>query len=212
MAKHLYQHIESLWQYMLMEHSPEQSDIIFVLCSNDIRVAEHAASLYLKGLAPKIVFSGGEGRFTNGLFDKSEAETFAAIARDCGVPAEDIIIENLATNTGENVLFTHKLLQEKAISPERIILVQKPFMERRTYATFMKQWPDEVQAVYVTSPYQPFFDYLNEHMTLDLVVEALLSDYERILNYPAFGFQIEQPTSPEAQHAYEKLREVFVKS
>ncbi|PLX61493.1 MAG: hypothetical protein C0632_11615, partial [Vibrio alginolyticus] len=73
----LYRHIETLWDYMQLKHELKPADCLFVMCSNDVRVAEHAANLYHQKLAPLIVFSGGEGRFTDGLFEKSEAETFA---------------------------------------------------------------------------------------------------------------------------------------
>lgn len=46
MSKHLYQHIETLWQYMQMKHELVAADIIMVFCSNDLRVAEYAAHLY----------------------------------------------------------------------------------------------------------------------------------------------------------------------
>lgn len=47
----LYQQIEHLWQYMQLSDTLQRSDCIFVLGSNDIRVAEHAAQLYLAGWA-----------------------------------------------------------------------------------------------------------------------------------------------------------------
>ncbi|MCV5246818.1 YdcF family protein, partial [Escherichia coli] len=77
-------------------------------------------ALYHQKLAPLIVFSGGEGRFTDGLFEKSEAETFADIARLAGVPSDAILVETRSTNSGENVRFTEQLLKEKGIQCESI--------------------------------------------------------------------------------------------
>ena len=79
----LHRSIDILWNFMSMGHKVTPSDCIFVLCSNDTRVAEYAAELYHQKIAPYIVFSGGVGRFTEGSFERSEAETFASIARDC---------------------------------------------------------------------------------------------------------------------------------
>ncbi|MEZ9996894.1 YdcF family protein [Vibrio lentus] len=204
----LYHSIDTLWNFMSMDHDITPSDCIFVLCSNDTRVAEYAAELYHQGVAPYIVFSGGVGRFTEGSFERSEAETFAAIARDAGVPDSDIIIEKHATNTGENVLFTHKLLTERGLSPKRLTLVQKPFMEKRTYATFSKQWPDEVTEIQVTSQWQDWVDYFNEELPLDMVLGALIADFERIKSYPAQGFQIEMPIPDDVDHAYQALKKL----
>lgn len=42
----LHRSIDILWNFMSMNHNVETSDCIFVLCSNDTRVAEYAADLY----------------------------------------------------------------------------------------------------------------------------------------------------------------------
>jgi uncharacterized SAM-binding protein YcdF (DUF218 family) len=76
------------------------------------------------------------------MWSEPEAELFARIAEGMGVPPDRIIVENRSTNTGENVLFTRRLLAEMGVEPESFILVQKPYMERRTYATFRKLWPE----------------------------------------------------------------------
>ncbi|MEZ9763384.1 YdcF family protein [Vibrio splendidus] len=204
----LHRSIDILWNFMSMGHKVTSSDCIFVLCSNDTRVAEYAAELYLQKVAPYIVFSGGVGRFTEGSFERSEAETFASIARDCGVPEADIIIERHATNTGENVRFTYDLLTKRGLSPKRLTLVQKPFMEKRTYATFSKQWPEQAAEIRVTSQWQSWVDYFNEELPLDMVLGALVADFERVKTYPAQGFQIEMPIPDDVDQAYQALKKL----
>ncbi|MEZ9338053.1 YdcF family protein [Vibrio splendidus] len=209
----LHRSIDILWNFMSMGHKVTSSDCIFVLCSNDTRVAEYAAELYLQKVAPYIVFSGGVGRFTEGCFtegnfERSEAETFASIARDCGVPEADIIIEKHATNTGENVRFTYDLLTKRGLSPKRLTLVQKPFMEKRTYATFSKQWPEQATEIRVTSQWQSWVDYFNEELPLDMVLGALVADFERVKTYPAQGFQIEMPIPDDVDQAYQALKKL----
>ncbi len=206
MSKRIYQHLETLWQYMQMGHELNPADVIIVLGSNDTRVAELSASLYQKGLAPLVVFSGGHGRFTEELFEHSEAVTFARVAKDCGLPSDAMMLEPRSTNSGENVLFTYDLLKSKGISPKRIILVQKPYMERRAYATFMKQWPEKVESVQVTSQANNIFDYLTEELTLDFVIGAMVGDFERIQTYPEKGFQIEQEIPEDVLTAYQALK------
>ncbi|WP_282177021.1 YdcF family protein [Vibrio nereis] len=205
----LYQHIENLWAYMQLDDSLIKSDCIFVLGSNDIRVAEYAASLYLDGWAGKLAFSGGVGRLTEGVFKQTEAETFAQIALDMGVPSEDILIENQATNTGENILFTAQLFEHSQLTFDRLILVQKPYMERRTYATFKKQWPTKFESVVVTSPKIAFHDYFNDEIDIDTTIRAMLGDFERIKSYPALGFQIEQHVPEDVEVSYQALKAAF---
>ncbi len=202
----LYQHIETLWHYMQLDHQIEQADCILVLGSNDVRVAEHAVALYQQGLADKLLFSGGLGRLTEGVFEQSEADTFAAIARDMGVPSRDIIIENQSTNSGENVQFSAELCNKLNLDFRRFILVQKPYMERRAYATFLKQWPHTLDYVAVSSTKQTFADYFSEDIELFTAVEAMLGDFERIKNYPAKGFQVEQPIPEAVELAYQAVK------
>ncbi|ABQ21113.1 TPA: YdcF family protein [Vibrio cholerae] len=205
MSKRLYQQIETLWDYLQLHQQPDVADLILVLGSNDVRVAEHAAKLYHQGLAPYVLFSGGFGRFTQGVFNHSEAETFAAIAKDASVPEHAILLETQSTNSGENLHFSHQLLVQQAWPAKRILLVQKPYMERRAYATFMQQWPESVESVQVSSPAGSFFDYLTSELTSDFVLNAMLGDFERIRDYPALGFQITQPIPEPVMQAYQAL-------
>ncbi|WP_070967639.1 YdcF family protein [Vibrio sonorensis] len=210
MSHHLFRQIETLWNYMQMGHKVKPADCILVFCSNDTRVAEHAAKLYLQGYGKKILFSGKSGRFTDSLFEKTEAETFATIARDCGVPAKDILLEVESTNSGENVLFSAKLIREKGLQFSSYLVVQKPFMERRAYATFKKQWPDHYEEIQVTSQQTPIFEYTNEEQDLDNVILALVADFERIEDYAQKGFQISQDIPSEVQQAYGQIREKYL--
>ena len=205
----LYQHIETLWDYMQLKQELTPADCLFVMCSNDLRVAEYAAKLYQQKLAPLLVFSGGEGRFTDGLFDRSEAETFAEIAKLAGVPNEAILIETQSSNSGENVRFTEQLLIEKEVNCESLILVQKPFMERRAIATFEKQWQSPYSRLQVTSTAHPFFEYINEEISLMMVLEALMEDFSRVKTYPEKGFQTKQEIPAHVESSYQALREKF---
>src|SRR5215213_520150 len=108
---------KTLWEYHHLHHTMEKCDCIFVLGSHDLRVAHRGAELYLEGWAPVLIFSGGLGNVTKGIWTESEADKFAKIAIDRGVPADAIIIENRSTNTGENILFTQQLLKEKDLDP-----------------------------------------------------------------------------------------------
>ncbi|EGQ9233872.1 YdcF family protein [Vibrio alginolyticus] len=205
----LYRHIETLWDYMQLKHELKPADCLFVMCSNDVRVAEHAAKLYHQKLAPLIVFSGGEGRFTDGLFEKSEAETFAEIAKLSGVPSKAILLETKSTNSGENVRFTEQRLKEEGKQCSSFTLVQKPFMERRSIATFEKQWQSPYTQLQVSSAALPFFEYINEDMPLMMVLEALMEDFSRVKSYPEKGFQTEQNIPQQVESSYQVLLERF---
>jgi hypothetical protein len=91
------------------------------------------------------------------------------------------------------------------------VLVQKPYMERRTYATFCKQWPSsgdgekERPEFTVTSPQLSFAKYPDADSPRDLVINAMVGDLVRIREYPARGFQIPQDIPDEVWEAGQRL-------
>lgn len=183
---------EVVYEYHRMRMTLKPAEAIFALCSLDKRVAERAAQLFLDGYGSYLIYSGGSGRLTADRFTEPEAQVFAKVARSMGVPDDRIIVECNSTNTGENIRFTHSLLQESGHSPRSLILVQKPYMERRTYATFSKQWPDSNVCFTVTSPQLGFYSYPDADNPRDLVISVMVGDLVRIREYPTKGFQIPQ--------------------
>lgn len=194
---------QKLWDYHHMQHDLNQSDCILALGSHDLRVADRAAELYLEGFAPILIFSGGLGNLTSDIWTVPEADQFAEIAIKKGVPSEAILIENKSTNTGENILFTQRLLGEKGLYPSSFILVQKPYMERRSFATFKKHWPEK--ELLVTSPQLSFTTYPTEEISLEKVINIMVGDLQRIALYPSKGFQIPMNIPDDIWAAYELL-------
>lgn len=197
---------KTIWNYMRMDQAPEKADAIFVPCSFDIRLAAYAAELFHQGYGAYVIFSGsGQGRITEHLFDKSEAETFAGIARAYSVPPERIITETKARNSGENVRFTYELLQKQNRHFGSLLVLQKPYMVRRTYATFRKQWPDTATKITVATLPLTFDEYFDDANPKRYVLEAMVGDLQRIKLYGAQGFQIPQEVPPEVESAYQQL-------
>lgn len=100
-----------LWDFLQTGDKIENADCIFTMGSNDLRVAERSAKLYHHGYAELLIFSGGLGRFTKTNWNESEAEKFAKIAVEKGVPEDKIIKESKSTNSGENVSFIRALVE-----------------------------------------------------------------------------------------------------
>ena len=194
---------QQLWDYHHVNQNLQKSDCILVLGSHDLRVAERGAELYLQGWAPLLIMSGGLGRLTQEMWSEPEADKFAKIALEMGVPEEAILIENKSTNTGENILFTQQLLQKENLAPKRFIVVQKPYMERRSFATFKKHWPEK--ELIVTSPQLSMQAYPTAEITLEEMIHIMVGDLQRIKIYPEKGFQIEQEIPKEVWEAFEKL-------
>jgi uncharacterized SAM-binding protein YcdF (DUF218 family) len=200
---------ETLWNYHQLHHDLAHADAILVLCSHDTAVAVRGAELFLSGWAPLLIFSGGFGAITRHLWNEPEADKFAAIAIEMGVPRDRILVENRSTNTGENVLLTKQLLADRRIEPQTFMLVQKPYMERRSFATFKRHWPEK--EVIVTSPQVSFDGYLNGYsnsaLSSDDVIAIMVGDLQRIRVYPSKGFQIAQDIPEHVWAAFEELVE-----
>ncbi len=199
--------LEILWDYLSLHQEPEKADVIVGFGCYDDNVARWAAQLYQDGYAPKILFTGGLGRNTTGLFTVTEAEKFARVAMDCGVPEGDILLEGRSTNTKENIEFTRALLEEKKIPHCRILGVHKHYMERRIFSAMGAYWPQ--QAFSVTSFPQTLAQALetakHQGMTEENTISTIVGDFQRIDLYAKKGYQLPQVIPEEAWEAYRKL-------
>jgi uncharacterized SAM-binding protein YcdF (DUF218 family) len=194
-----------IWDYLQMHQPLKICDAIFLLGNRDERTAKYAAELFLEGYGEWLVISGGNANKFWG--EMSEAEHFAQIAMQMGVPKEKLILEDKAISTGENVTLTYTLLQKLQLKFNSMLIVQKPYMERRAYATLKKQWPDSNTEFYITSPPIPFEDYYgyDEANSKDNIINLMVGYVQRIKEYPKLGFQIEQPMPDAVWRAWEFL-------
>jgi DUF218 domain len=204
---------QQLFDYHFLKQDLQKADCIFVLGSHDPSVADYATQLYHEGFAPYIIFSGGVIRPVGELRNsspKSEAEAFFDIAVANGVPAEAIILENEATNTGENFIFTRKLLSEKQLDFKSFILVQKPYMVRRTFATAKIQFADfDFKVSALPDTYQSYIARCVENnISKERVISNMTGDLQRLKIYPEKGFLIAMQIPVEVWNAYEKLKEM----
>jgi uncharacterized SAM-binding protein YcdF (DUF218 family) len=194
---------EILWEYHRIPDDLVKSDAIIGLGSYDTRVAEHCAELLADDWAPLMIFTGAEGNFTRGKWPKSEAEMFADVAIEAGALPEKILVEPLATNTGDNVRFTRALCEQKAIAITSAIVVAKPNMNRRALATCQLHWP-ELQ-VKCSAPDTHFLSSPAPGHTPEDVVSEIVGDLQRMIEYPRLGYQADQEIPAAVRDAYETL-------
>ena len=194
-----------LWDYHALETPLESSDVLLVFGSNDLRVAERAVEIFQANLVPKIIISGNVGRSSqNSNFGQAEAEVLAQAMTDQGIPTNKIILEKEATNTGENIDFSLKLMQKLGLNWQKFILLQAPYMQRRAYSAFCKTQPD--RSAFSTTVRTPFLEYpYGEEITFTHLIEMLVADTQRLELYFAKGFLIKNDIPPEVWAAYEKL-------
>jgi len=193
-----------VFDFHQLRHQPRPSDVIIGLGTNDIRVAHHAVDLYEQRLAPRILFTGGVAHVNDLLatpWTDAEADVFAQVALDRGVPASAIIRETKATNTSENIRFARQLLKGEKLTS--VILAVKPFMQRRAFATYAVVWPE--MPVTVSTWATTFDDYCHAELPPDKVLNIILGDLQRIWIYGARGFSAPQIIPPDVVEAFQTL-------
>ncbi|MCF4122060.1 YdcF family protein [Antribacter sp. KLBMP9083] len=194
---------ELIWDYHQMHHTVRPTDVAIGLGSHDLGVAAYAAELYRADLFPVLVFSGGNSPTTAARFPRGEAVHYREHALELGVPDSAVLLEPNAGNTGENIAFSRDVLAAAGIVPSSVLLVSKPYMERRSFATARKVWP-EVDVICTSEPLD-LAEYLKSIGDEKLVVDMLVGDLQRVIDYPALGFAVEQDIPEDVHVAYEYL-------
>lgn len=187
-----------------MGHEPRPCSVGIGLGSHDLGVATRAVELYVAGLVPVLVFSGGNSPTTMGRFPRGEAVHYREHAVALGVPDDAILVESESRNTGQNIAYSRALLRAAGIGrPASVLLVTKPYSERRSYATARRLW-SEVEVVCASE--QVGFDAYAEGIGDErMVIDMLVGDVQRLIAYPDLGFTIAQDIPSDVLAAYEAL-------
>ncbi|WP_063737354.1 YdcF family protein [Streptomyces sp. RTd22] len=192
-----------IWDFHQMGHEARPCSVAICLGSHDLGAATFAARQYHAGLFPVLVFSGGNSPTTAALYPRGEAVHFREQALVLGVPADAILLEPNAGNTGQNITFSRGVLREAGVEVDSVMLIAMPYMERRAYATCRKVWP-EVEVVCASDPLD-FADYIKTIGDEKLVIDTMVGDLQRVIEYPKSDFAIEQEVPSDVLAAYERL-------
>jgi uncharacterized SAM-binding protein YcdF (DUF218 family) len=192
-----------LWKYMHLAHKLRQVDAMLVMGSSDIGVAQRASEVFHAGYVRGVVCTGGLWKVTWDMLETTEAELFAAYMIEHDVPKDAIVLEPESTNSGDNILFWMRVLQESWYTTDTIIIVTKPYMQRRAYATAKAIFPDH--EFLVTSQVASFDTYVVSWVSQEQIINLLVGDFQRIVDYPKKWFQIEQIRTDKQQEAFDYL-------
>lgn len=141
-------------EYIFINDEDPTADIALVFGTWHSRKdsVEKTVDLYHKGMLSKAVFSGGINKYSGEV----EGNAMAMEAVKLGMPEKDILIENKATNTLENVLFSLQLIEETVglKNVNTIVGVAKTFHARRALMTMRRYVPGHIElkvATYASS-------------------------------------------------------------
>lgn len=195
----------TLWNYHRLDHRLRPVDVAIGLGSHDEGVPAYTARLYQLGLFPLVVFTGANAPTTVELFPRGEAVHYREVAIQQGVPPEAILVEDRATNTGENITFSRELLADQGIEPRSALITSRPYQQRRAYATAKMLWPD-IELLCSAEP-QTLSAYMAGVGDAARVINMLVGDTQRIWLYAARGYAIHQELPEQVITAYTHLVE-----
>ena len=179
----------TLWSFHRVDDEPAPADIIIGLGSYDLRVAGRCADLYRTGYASRILFTGGSGNWTRDVFERPEADIFADVAVDAGVPPSAILIERQASNIGENLHFRPRNAARPVIrhpcdettDPEAHACGNTAALARHSYSRHRAT--------------DRFLRSADGRSPITMVIEEMVGDLARLIDYPARGYCAQVPIS-----------------
>ncbi|MDQ0242540.1 hypothetical protein J2S09_000076 [Bacillus fengqiuensis] len=125
--------------FLVINEKPVKSDVIIVLSGGGIERLEKGVELYKNGFAPYVMISNGQ---EDGLYEA---------AQKMGVPSNSIILENQASSTTENALFTKKLMSKHQF--QSAIIVSSNYHMRRVKSNYTKIRSNrEMKLIYCSVP------------------------------------------------------------
>ena len=196
-----------IYEFHRLRHAPIPGDVIIALGTNDLRVAEFAADVFLLGFGQYLLCTGGiahQGDLLATPWDRSEAEMYAEVALRRGVPGDRILLETQASNTAENLRFSRQLLQERGIHARNVVLAVKPFMQRRTWATMAVEWPEMPASL--ASQEITLDEYFTAELPPEKIIHILMGDLQRLWIYSRLGWSAPQQLPAEVLEAYLYLK------
>lgn len=136
------QTVEAINAYLLVRTEIEPADLAFIFGSRHgvERFCDEAARLWHERYFPHVLVSGG---VTPGDA-RSEASVLRSHLIDRGVDKRAILVEEQATNTGENVKFSMPVIEEHIglTNVRSLIAIGKFCTSRRYVMTLERHWPE----------------------------------------------------------------------
>lgn len=204
------QALKTIWNYMILNMPIEKSDLIIGCGCANLNIPKKCVELVKQGYANKILFTGGLGKLTSTKFSKAESEIYRDIALENGLDINNIYLENKSTNTGDNFRFSLKIIEEKQIKSNKILIVHNKLSERRTLS--VAKAIIKGKSLSITSPDLTFNDFIikleqRPNEDANNMISVIVGDIQRIIIYPQLGWQVENDVPKEIIEAYYLLKD-----
>ena len=166
------------------------ADLLFVFGTrkDEALRAETAYRLWREGLFRHAIVSGG---VTPGS-EQSECTIIKAAMVAAGIPADRILEEHRALNTGENVILSLPII-DAALglhNVRRVICLGNTWTGARYAMTLHRHWPEVEKMLVTVDPFATPREKWHEHPELR---RRVLAEWDKIERYKARGFIAEWP-------------------
>lgn len=159
--------------FLHMKDPLKPADIILVLSGgNEKERTDHAVALYKGGYAPQVLFSGSKH-----MSGGDNAEYLKKLAVQKGLPEKAVLIEDQATSTYENLLFSREILLK--MNAQRVLLVTSPLHQRRAYLVARKVLGNTIEIV--NAPFDSPETFRSEGWI------SILKEYVKLVYYSLSG-------------------------
>ena len=176
--------LKQVGDYVLIETPLARADvcIVFGNKAHPDHLAAHAADLYHQGYFNRLVVSGGP--ITDDGRTEAHRMRDVLIARD--VPAEDILVENQARDTPENVTYSIALLDEEIGlgNIKSVLAIGHIHASRRFVMTLEQQWPQVIKMFSTDNCFRAPKELWHTDPEFR---EMVLIEYERIAGHKSRG-------------------------
>lgn len=135
-------YITSVTEIVFVRDELKKSDIILIAGGSRAELAEEAFRLFKDGFADYILVSGGKNKKLTR--HETECDFLCDILIQKGVPEEQLIRENQASNTAENAIFSKQKCEEHNMIINSAILVCKAYHSRRCKMTYQIHMDDTI--------------------------------------------------------------------
>jgi electron transfer flavoprotein alpha subunit len=183
--------------------------LAMILGSWDQRTAHEAArvikELQSRGIKVQVLTSGKYGNKPGIFFDEAgnklpEAVGYRKILAEEGVSVD--FIEPDSTNSGENIVFSKKRLDQDGVDSQVLLVMQNPLLQKRAGLAIVRQYfgiKDEAEAktAFVKSgirliSYAPYVPVLSDQSNQDVLrdLEYALTEIQSLQVYPKKGYSI----------------------
>ncbi|MEI5995415.1 YdcF family protein [Candidatus Enterococcus mansonii] len=162
-------------EYLAAKDERTKTYDLVILAGNSLPyLADEFIQLYKQNKAATFLLVGGKGHATPFLkknfqnmginvSDGSETDMYLDYFKQkYHLDSDLFLIEKESTNSGENALFSLNIIKKAGIKPKNVLLLQDPILQRRTKATFEKEW-QEINAQFINDvPIVPVVKSIDE--------------------------------------------------